>query len=245
MLEKMLKNDILEVVHPNMAELSKNDKEQFAMLRRNGLGASDASVYLGVNIWNTVDSLIEEKLSVGLTDKEIEVGNKENVRKGSDLEPLILRKFSEWSNLEVEKPKPMYALKEQPHLRINFDGVVDMAGTLIPVEAKFSSIWANKYWDRSKTIQTFMEGSAKICGGANVQEHIQMEAELYGIPPYYYTQIQQQMLGLNAPFGYFATLFDKGWELGVYKIFKDAFVQEELITQSKLVWDKVEERRKE
>lgn len=238
-------NKNLTIVYPNMSKLIEEDRAQFAMLRRNGLGASDASVYLGVNQWTTVEELIEEKCSIGLTDKEIEVGNKENVRKGSDLEPLILKTFATWSGLEVNKPEPMYALKEHPHLRINFDGVVSFTeDTKIPVEAKLCSYWANKYWDRTKWIENIMDGSPKVCGGANVVEHINMEAELYGIPPYYYTQIQQQMLGLDAPFGFFAVLFDKGWELGVYKIWKDLFIQEEIIKQSKIVWEKIEERRR-
>ena len=83
------------------------------------------------------------------------------------------------------------------------------------------------------------EGSPKITGGSTMIDHIKEEADLYGIPEYYYTQVQQQMLGLDAPFGYFAVLFDKGWELGVYKIFKDQYTQDGIVSESKKIWQRV------
>ena len=189
---------ILEIVHPNMSLLNITDQAAFAMVRRSGLGASDSSVILGVNQWTTLQDLIEEKKSIGLTDHEIEVGNKENVRKGRDLEPIILENFEKNLALTVVKPDPMYRIKEHPQLTINFDGVTVLGEQLIPVEAKFVSAFASKYWDRTKQIHNWYEGNPLICGGATIQEHILEEAKLYGIPGYYYTQVQQQMLGLNA-----------------------------------------------
>lgn len=230
---------ILDIAHPNMAELSKTDNAMFAMVRRSGLGASDASVYMGVNQWISVEDLIKEKQSIGYTDHEREVSEKENVRKGKDLEPLILGKFEEQMGIKVYKPDPMYRIIMHPQLTINFDGVIIMDKQPIPVEAKYVSPWADKYWDRSKCIKTLFEGSPKITGGSTMVDHIKDEASLYGVPEYYYTQVQQQMLGLNAPFCYFAVLFDKGWEFGVYKIFKDQYTQDGIVSESKKVWQRV------
>ena len=239
-IHKMIdEQGILNIAHPNMAELSRTDNVSFAMVRRSGLGASDASVYMGVNQWTTVEDLIKEKQSIGYTDHEREVSEKENVRKGRDLEPLILQKFEELMDIRVDKPDPMYRIIEHPQLTINFDGVIIMDKQLIPVEAKYVSPWANKYWDRSQCIKTLFEGSPKIVGGGTMAEHIKQEADLYGIPEYYYTQAQQQMLGLDAPFCYFAVLFDKGWELGVYKVFKDKYVQDGIVSESKKIWQRV------
>ena len=232
--------DRLEIVHDNMAWLSQHDKTQFAMLRRVGLGASDASIYLGVNNWNTEETLIQQKLSLELTQEEIDVGEKEVVRKGSDLEPLILSKFAEFSQLEVVKPSAMYRLKEHPQLTVNFDGIVTMGDNKIPVEAKMVSMYANKYWDRNKCISNIGQGSAYVMAGSSLADHVIKQAEAYGIPQYYYPQLQQQILGLDAPFGYFAVIFDKGWEFKVYKIFADAYTQQGIITESKRVWDKIE-----
>lgn len=222
-----------------MSELSRTDQTMFAMVRRGGLGASDASVCLGINIWTTIDDLIEEKRSVGLTAKEIEVGNKENVRKGRDLEPIILQKFQETMGLTVEKPMPMYRLKEHPQLTINFDGVAILGEQPIPVEAKLVSAYATKYWDKTKRILNWYDGTPMLTGGATIQEHIKEEAALYGIPDYYYTQIQQQILGLDAPYGYLTVIFDKGWESCTFKIFKDAYMHECLIKESAILWHKI------
>lgn len=226
-----------------MAALSKTDQAAFAMVRRSGLGASDAAVYMGVNQWTSVDDLIKEKLSIGLTAHEIDVGEKEVVRKGRDLEPIILSYFENIMETAVEKPNPMYRIKSHPQLTINFDGVTALGDVLVPIEAKFCSIYANRYWDRSKCIKSLLDGNKYIAGSGNIVTHIEETAARYGIPPYYYTQIQQQMLGLDAPFGFFAVIFDKGWEFGAYKIFKDNIVQEAIIKESAKVWKRVQDGR--
>ena len=163
----------LEIVVPNAYELAINDKEGFIKIRRNGFGASDSAIYLGVNKWTTVEQLIEQKLAEGITQEEIEVGEKEAVRKGADLEPLILDKFSKWSGFELTKPDAMYRMIEHPQLTINFDGVTQMGDQYIPVEAKYVSVYANKYWDRSKAIDEVYNGSPRVCGGAGVVDHIE------------------------------------------------------------------------
>lgn len=225
------------------SELSRTDKEAFTLLRKNGLGASDSSVFLGVNKWRDVQSLIAEKCTPGVTAEDKAIGEKENVRKGADLEPLILQKFAEWSGMEVTKPKAQYRLVEHPYLTINFDGVTAIGDILIPVEAKFVSAFANKYWNKALALDHPIQGSRKMAGGKDLQSHILEASEQYGIPEYYYTQVQQQLMGLDAEFGYLAALFDKGWELKVFKIYNDAFVQSQIKLVGKDVWGAVERNR--
>ena len=106
----------LEIIVPNAAQLAEEDKEAFALIRRQGLGASDSSIILGVNNWTTIEQLIEQKNTPTITQEEIEVGNKPNVRMGNDLEEIILKKFQKWSGFITEKPSPMYRLKDYPML---------------------------------------------------------------------------------------------------------------------------------
>lgn len=242
--QALLQQKILEKVYDNMSWLSKNDQETFAMVRRTGLGASDASVYLGVNLFKTLEELIDEKCSLIVTEEERAIGKKEAVRKGVDLEPLILSKFAEAMGIEIQKPSAMYRIIEHPQLTINFDGVIKIGEQLIPVEAKFCSRYADKYWNRSNCIDNLNEGLEYKTGGTSIEEHIREASELYGIPPYYYTQVQQQMLGLNSPFAYFSVLFEKGWDFGAYKIFQDKFTQDALIKDSAAVWETITHRRK-
>jgi predicted phage-related endonuclease len=224
-----------------MAQLFDEDPVAFAMVRRSGLGASDSAAVSGISPFTTVEDLVAEKKTTGYTDKEREISEKENVRRGRDLEPLILRKFTEKFKVEVSKPEPMYRIIAHPQLTINYDGMFVADKQLIPVEAKYASMYANKYYDRTKLITSLFDGMPRICGGANLKEHIEGEAQLYGIPSYYYTQVQQQMLGTNAPFAYLAILFDKGWEFGAYRIWQDTMVQDALIKNSAEVWKKVKE----
>lgn len=243
MKDEDLKRLGLEIVCNNAYDLAKNDKEAFIMLRRNSIGASDSSIILGVNPFTDTAKLIEQKCTQGITEEELAVGEKENVRKGADLEPLILQKFEEWSGMETYKPDSMYQLVKFPQLTVNFDGVLCLDNTYIPAEAKFVSAYANKYWDRTKAIAAPHMGFPVRCAGRDIKTHIQESAQAYGIPPYYYTQLQQQLLALNAPFGYLAAMFDKGWEFKVFKIFADLPTQTALTDISKQVWETIENRR--
>lgn len=239
-LEKM---GTLQITVVDAYEMAMYEKEKFVAIRRNGFGASDSSIILGVNPFTDTDTLIAQKLSPVVTEEEKAVGEKESVRKGADLEPLILQKFEQWSGIDVHKPDAMYQLTKHPQLTVNFDGIIELGTTYIPVEAKYVSPYANKYWDRSKRLGAVHEGSAKLCAGNSIEDHIQQEAMLYGIPPYYYTQVQQQLLALDAPFGYLVGLFDKGWEIGVYKIFADKATQDALVERSADLWQIIQERK--
>lgn len=234
----------LKIVCADAYELAKFKKEEFIKIRRNSFGASDSSILLGVNPFSDVHKLIETKCLNEPTKEELEVGEKENVRKGVDLEPLILNKFESWSGFDTYKPDAMYQIELHPQLTVNFDGVIKLDQTYIPVEAKFVSAYANKYWNKSKAIKAPHEGYPIRCAGRDIKAHVTESAEAYGIPPYYYTQIQQQLFALSAPFGYLAALFDKGWEMLVYKIFADTATQMALLDISKTAWDTIEERRK-
>lgn len=243
MQEKLIK-DILEkgaltVDIEDMARLSTEDQAAFAMARRSGLGASDSSIYLGVNLYKNVDQLITEKRSIGLTPEEIEVSNKEAVRKGRDLEPIILDKFAKKFGIDVHKPSPMFRLKNFPQLTINYDGIIHMGTEVIPVEAKFVSTYGDKYWDKIKSIDSLAVVRNYTVYARDIVEHIKETAKLYGIPPYYFTQVQQQMLGTDAQWGYFAVLFDKGWDFKAFSVSKDPLVQSALIDKSKEIWKRI------
>ena len=233
----------LKIVCDNAYDLAKYDKEAFIMLRRNSIGASDSSIILGVNPFTDTAKLIEQKCSPGITPEELEVGEKENVRKGADLEPLILQKFEEWSGMPTYKPDSMYQLVKFPQLTVNFDGIICLDSVFIPAEAKFVSVYANKYWDRGRAINAPHEGFPVRCAGRDIQTHVLESAQACGIPPYYYTQVQQQLLALNAPFGYLAAIFDKGWDFRVFKIFADLPTQTALTDLSQNVWNVIMNKR--
>lgn len=242
--QTIIRKGNLLVAHHDMAYLSREKPLEFALLRRDGFGASDSSILLGVNPYSKYEQLITEKCSTEITEEELKIGKLPNVRKGADLEPLILQKAETFLGMKLAKPAPMFRLQEYPMLTVNFDGIANMSDTLIPVEAKYVSTWGDKYWNKGYAVKkSIIEGGPKICGGSGVSEHIIEAAGLYGIPPYYYTQMQQQLLALKSEWGILVGLFDKDWEIYCYKIYADEFTQRALINMATEGWKEIQTRK--
>ena len=102
----------------------------------------------------------------------------------------------------------MYMHKDYPFITINFDGVTGTPKQYIPAEIKVVTMYGEKHYDFSKAmyheqINRFLPLPEDV---SDRNWSIENKAAYYGIPPYYYTQLQQQqMLGLNAPFGYLSS----------------------------------------
>ena len=76
--------------------------------------------------------------------------------------------------------------------------------------------------------------------GDSLEAHIKRKATRIGIPPYYYTQVQQEMMGIDAPYGYLAALFDETWTFKLYLVKKDTFVQNKIYDIANKNKDKIE-----
>lgn len=213
------------------------DEEEYALMRKDGFGASDASVLLGVNLYKDIDELIKEKRSKFLTAEEKAIKDKPAVQKGYDLEELILKKAAKELKVELYKPPHMYQFKEHPHLRVNFDGLTP---DLIPVECKLVTKWAAKYYKKDMPIH-LMEMIQITNISTSIAEHIKRVSELYGFPGYYYTQLQQQIAGADAPYGYLAVLFDEEWKLKIYKVKRDDYVINKLYAVAENYASKIKE----
>lgn len=235
-----LKDLPIEVYINDIDKLLENN-EEFALARKNGLGGSDSAAVLGVSPYTSRQQLIQEKARDQLTEEEKEVGEKVAVRKGRDLEPLIIEKASKALGTEIFKPADMYRFKKYPWLTMNFDGVCQ-DGFYYPCEIKVVTMYGQKYYDFNKAYYNEVEGFKSIPPNYADSEinTIETKAMQYGIPPYYYTQLQQEMMALNAPFGLLATLKDSDWRLNIFYIHPDKYVQFRLITEGWKVWQEVE-----
>lgn len=233
----------LEVAVENIDTVS---KEEFTQLRRTGFGGSDSSVLLGVNPFSTESDLIASKTRTELSEEEKAVGKLAAVRKGNDLEPLIISKATEILKTTVFKPPHMYRFKEFPYLTMNFDGVTDLNGKqYIPVEIKVCTFRGEKHYNKFKAFfdESLVEGAQASLEQEDISEanmSIEERAAHYGIPPYYFTQLQQEMMALNAPFGFLAVLFESDWYVRIYKVYRDPKTQNALIIRGYKLWQKVE-----
>lgn len=229
--------DLLDVDVSNITALN---EEQFALARRHGLGASDTSAVLGLmDKFRGPEDVMENKLAIGYTDEEAAVSKKPNVKKGRDLEPLILKKASEHFDKRIIKPSDMYRLKKYPWLTINYDGLMMTDEGMIPVECKWVSTYADKYYKFGQQSDVLFERLPKEI----TKEAFINRAEQIGIPPYYYCQVQQQLMGTEAPYAWLAVLRDKTWELEVFKVPSSPELQEFIATETYKFWSRVERQR--
>ena len=215
------------ILKVKVKNINKVPEEEYALLRKESFGGSDASILCGVNLYKNINKLITEKNSKFLTEEEKEVGKKAIVRKGRDLEPIILDKASKELGIEITKPTSMYEFLKAPILTLNYDGVCEKDNILIPIEAKLVSKWGEKYYNKEKTLEENAAIDMKI-EGDTLEAHIKRKALRIGIPAYYYTQVQQELMGLNAPYGYLAVLFDESWDFKLYLVKADEYVQNKI-----------------
>lgn len=234
----------IEIAVENIDAVS---KEEFTQLRRKGFGGSDSSVLVGVNPFSTISDLIASKVRTELSEEEKAVGKLAAVRKGNDLEPLIITKATTILETQVFKPPHMYRFKDYPYLTMNFDGVTDLHGKqYIPVEIKVCTFRGEKHYNKFKALydEGRPEGSEVIPEPEDISEHnisIEERAAHYGIPPYYFTQLQQEMMALDAPFGFIAVLFESDWNVRIFKVWKDPKTQNAIIIEGYKTWQKVEQ----
>jgi hypothetical protein len=141
----------------------------------------------------------------------------------------------------------MYRFKDYPYLTMNFDGVTDLHGKqYIPVEIKVCTFRGEKHYNKFKALydEGRPEGSEVIPEPEDISENnisIEERAAHYGIPPYYFTQLQQEMMALDAPFGFIAVLFESDWNVRIFKVWKDPKTQNAIIIEGYKTWQKVEQ----
>ena len=239
-----LKRVPLEIAVENIDQVS---KEEFTQLRRIGFGGSDSSVLVEVNPFSTISDLIQSKIRTELSEEEKAIGKLASVRKGNDLEPLIISKTTEILKTTVFKPPHMYRFKEFPYLTMNFDGVTDLNGKqYIPIEIKVCTYRGEKHYNKFKAIfdEALPEGAQARPEQEDIAEanmSIEERAAHYGIPPYYFTQLQQEMMALAAPFGFLAVLFESDWCIRIFKVCRDPKTQNAIVIQGYKTWQKVEQ----
>lgn len=227
----------IEIAYADIDQVANDD---YIIIRRNGFGASDSSILLGVNPYKNIQELIKEKASKTISAEERAIGENVNVRKGRDLEPLIIEKFEKYFKQETFKPKDMYRFKEYPYLAVNFDGVTQSGNQYIPAEIKVVTMFGEKHYNPHKAMFNEAEGFKELPEDVSDRNwSIENKAAYYGIPPYYYTQLQQQIMALNAPYGHLSVLFDKSWKFYTYHVWRDDTVLKDLIVIGYKTWEKV------
>ena len=252
-------------------DVDKLSAEEFTNIRRQGFGGSDSSMLLGVNPYQGEQELINSKTLPYLPDTpeknaqlahEKEVGRLASVRKGNDLEPLIIKKAGEYLDIKIIKPADMYRFKEYPYLTMNFDGVgqfpkkhdfafVGKHHGYAPVEIKVATIKGQNFYQVPKAIysesrlyqglEPWQKAMPPLTDEQLRTWDIARKAEYFGIPKYYYTQVQQEMMALDAEGGFLSVLFESNWNLQIFFVQKDPYIWNALKIKGYEYWNKVEQ----
>lgn len=252
-------------------DVDKLSAEEFTNIRRQGFGGSDSSMLLGVNPYQGEQELINSKTLPYLPDTpeknaqlahEKEVGKLASVRKGNDLEPLIIKKAGENLGIKIIKPADMYRFKEYPYLTMNFDGVgqfpkehdfafVGKHHGYAPVEIKVATIKGQNFYQVPKAIysetrlyqglEPWQKAMPPLTDEQLRNWDIARKADYFGVPKYYYTQVQQEMMALGAEGGFLSVLFESDWHLQIFFVQKDPYIWNALKIKGYEYWTKVEQ----
>lgn len=107
-------------------------REDWLEERRKSLGGSDMGAILGLNPWRSPYSVWADKRGL-LPEKP----DSEAMRIGRDLEPYVLKRFSEASGLKTRRVNAIIRNTDFPHLHANVDSMIARASA--GVEAKTAS----------------------------------------------------------------------------------------------------------
>ena len=256
-MESFLRDSLVkqgyEVSVQNVGQLT---DEEFAKSRASSIGASDSSVLLDVSYESKsierkkLDELFEEKLS---NKWDTEISQKASVRKGKELEPFIIEKASKIIDGTVLKPRDTF-MDYKTGLSINFDGVVfELNGEdflAIPFEIKYVTTYGRSLYNFVNAVSEFDENPAdklanmevkipNIDHPKDIRLHVKSISNYLGIPAYYYSQIQQQIKFLDAPYGYLCVIDELEWTLYIFKIPRDQIVIDEITKRAKVFYAKL------
>lgn len=259
-LHDVLQRNGFGIVFENIDQVS---EEEYAQIRMQGFGASDSSKLLDCNPFPNGSKLdLCKEKATGKVDESI--GKKASVRMGKDIEHIILEKAQAILNEKnywgvVIKPPHMYG--NTHHLNINYDGVFisreNPPNPLDPlanyrfafsIEAKAVTKYGRRYYDFTKSVYYTKDGvpqpereiPSKYEGPKVLIDKYCIEAaKHYGVPVYYYTQAQQQMMGIGSD-GFVAAIDVDNWDVHLFYIHMDEYVQSELTRQGDIAWSIVE-----
>ncbi len=94
-------------------------RREWLMLRKTGIGGSDAGAICGVNPFSSPLKIFKDKTSL-----EIEEQDRESLRQGSDLEDYVAKRFMEATGLKVRRSNYMYQSLQYPFMLADVDRLV-------------------------------------------------------------------------------------------------------------------------
>ena len=131
-----------------IAKTKDMDRKDWLMLRKNGIGGSDAGVVCGLNPYVSPLEVYFSKTCEGVDEG---VPDNEAMREGRDLEDYVARRFMEASGLKVRRANVMYASREHPFMIADVDRLVTgRENGITGLECKTASPYSAEKWKDGK-----------------------------------------------------------------------------------------------
>lgn len=131
-----------------IAKTKDMDRKDWLMLRKNGIGGSDAGAVCGLNPYVSPLEVYFSKTCEGVDEG---APDNEAMREGRDLEDYVARRFMEASGLKVRRANVMYASREHPFMIADVDRLVTgCRGGRTGLECKTASPYSAEKWKNGK-----------------------------------------------------------------------------------------------
>lgn len=119
------------------------DRFQWLLVRKQGLGGSDAAAVCGLSPFKSTISVYQDK-----TTDVVEEYDNEAMRQGRDLEEYVARRFCEATGKKVRRANFLYYDEKNPFMLADFDRLV--VGENAGLECKTSSLFMQEHWADGK-----------------------------------------------------------------------------------------------
>lgn len=184
--------------NPLLSTISFTDEENWLELRTKGIGGSDIGALMGINKYSSPLKIYKQKVENWKED----LSNNVYIKKGKDLEDLILDKYVAPSLAKegylVGKPNFMIINSDMPYLRANVDGIAYKPG------------------------QTHLENMIVEIKWVSEHAQVNWNGEDYcGVPPSYYAQVQLYMAVTGCLKATIFALFDSTWTVHEFVVPRD------------------------
>lgn len=119
------------------------EKSEWLMMRKKGIGGSDAGAICGLNPYRTAIQVYQDK-----TTDVVEEFDNEAMRQGREFEDYVARRFTEATGKKVRRSNYMYADEERPYMLADVDRMI--VGENAGLECKTASPYMAEKWADGK-----------------------------------------------------------------------------------------------
>lgn len=131
-----------------IAKTKDMDRKDWLILRKNGIGGSDAGAVCGLNPYISPLEVYVSKMCDGISEDK---PDNEAMREGRDFEDYVAKRFTEASGLKTRRSNMMYASKKHPFMIADVDRLVTgRADGITGLECKTASPYSAEKWKDGK-----------------------------------------------------------------------------------------------